>query len=60
MATERYTALPFAGFLRSEVDEEKAMGLSQLSELTDTLEGEQSWELCAQLREESMAPSNLR
>ena len=49
--TTRYVSLPFASLLRSEEPQDLANGLSQLSELTDQLEGEESWELCAELRE---------
>lgn len=51
---QRYVALQWAELLRSERDEDKANGLSQLNELSDQLEGDEMWELCAESRESGL------
>ena len=42
----------FFDALRSDSDEDKTMALHQLTDLVDRIEGEDEWELCAELREQ--------
>ena len=42
----------FFDALRSDSDEDKTMALHQLTDLVDRIEGEDEWELCAELRDQ--------